>query len=406
MPAGTTEAGQGEAQQGRGLLLLLSVATFLIFFQAYMVAPLIPRLARIFAVSPEFISLVVPAYLLPYGAAVLFYGPLSDRLGRKPLILTSLGAFILLTGLTGLASSAPALIAMRFVTGLVASGVVPIALAMIGDLFAYEHRGRALGWLFGAMAGGMAFGSSAGAILEPFLGWSGLFFGVALLSGVVFIALARRLAAFPQAGRISAVPAPGWRTVVAALRRLLASARSRRTYAYVLFNAIFHSGVYTWLGYYFAEKHHLGELGIGLALLGYGVPGLLLGPVIGRLADRAGRRLLIPLGVAIGGASAIALALDVPLLLASVFVTTLSLGYDMTQPLLAGIVTDLGAPRGLAMGFNVFTLFIGFGVGSVVFSSLLPFGLSTALLVFGGVTVLAALLAVPFFRAESAPGSR
>ena len=90
MEASTTgaEPGQGVPQQGRGLLLLLSVATFLIFFQAYMVAPLIPRLAQVFAVSPEFISLVVPAYLLPYGAAVLFYGPLSDRLGRKPVILT------------------------------------------------------------------------------------------------------------------------------------------------------------------------------------------------------------------------------------------------------------------------------------------------------------------------------
>ncbi|WP_133626725.1 MFS transporter [Fonticella tunisiensis] len=71
------------------LLWLLSGATFLIFFQAYMVAPLIPKLANVFGLSAESIGLIVPAYLIPYGIATLLYGPLSDRLGRQPIIFTS-----------------------------------------------------------------------------------------------------------------------------------------------------------------------------------------------------------------------------------------------------------------------------------------------------------------------------
>lgn len=365
-----------------------------------MVAPLIPRLARVFAVSPERIGLIVPAYLVAYGAAVLLYGPLSDRLGRRPVILASLGGFVLLTALTGAASSAAALVGMRFFTGLVASGVIPIAVALVGDVFAYNDRGRALGWLFGAMAGGMAFGSSVGAMLEPFLTWRGLFFGVAVASGAIVVAL-MRFADFPGQAA-PAAPAAGWKDTVPALRRLLASARSRRTYAYVFFNAVFQSGVYTWLGYYFAQRYRLGEFGIGLALLGYGVPGLVLGPTIGRLADRSGRRLLIPMGLAIGGASAIVLGFGGGLLIAAVVVATLSLGYDMTQPLLAGIVTDLGAPQGLAVGFMAFTLFIGFGVGSVVFSGALSLGLEKALWLFGAAIIAAALVAIPLFRAEDA----
>ena len=47
------------------LLRILAGATFLIFFQAYMVAPLIPRLAAIFSVSEERIGLIVPAYMIP-----------------------------------------------------------------------------------------------------------------------------------------------------------------------------------------------------------------------------------------------------------------------------------------------------------------------------------------------------
>lgn len=111
---------------------------------------------------------------------------------------------------------------------------------------------------------------------------------------------------------------------------------------------------------------------------------------------------MLPAGLAIGGASAAALALDLPVLGAALFVTTLSLGYDMTQPLLAGIVTDLGPNKGQAMGLNVFTLFTGFGVGSLVFAAAMGFGLRAALVMFGAGALLAAAAAVPLFRSETA----
>ncbi len=146
-------------------------------------------------------------------------------------------------------------------------------------------------------------------------------------------------------------------------------------YAYVLLNAVFHSGVFTWLGLYFARRYGLGEVGIGLALLGYGVPGFLLGPPIGRLADRWGRRWLVPAGLGIAALAAGVLICDVSLVTAAFAVTLLSLGYDMTQPLLAGIVTALGGQRGgQAMGLNVFMLFTGFGLGSLLFGAALPLG--------------------------------
>jgi predicted MFS family arabinose efflux permease len=79
----------------------------------------------------------------------------------------------------------------------------------------------------------------------------------------------------------------------------------------------------------------------------------------------------------------------------------LSLGYDMTQPMFAGIVTSLSEQRpGQAMGVNVFALFVGFGVGSLAFAALLPLGLSRALTVFAGVEMVLALAAIPFFWEE------
>lgn len=396
MTVPATDTGQRER-----LLRLLAAATFLIFFQAFMVAPLLPRLATVFGVAVGTMGLIVPAYLIPYGLATLAYGPLSDRFGRGRVIFASLLAFILLTGLTAAARAPSSLLLIRLLTGLGASGVVPIALALLGDLYPYHARGRPLGWLFGAMAGGMAFGSATGVMLEPFITWRGLFLGIAVLGAALFALL------LPHRSLLQGSPTRARASLGAVLTgywQLLGSGRARRTYGYVLLNSVFHSGVYTWLGLYFAQRYGLDEVGIGLALLGYGVPGFLLGPVIGRAADRWGRRRLVPLGLAIGGVSAAALALasPPPLLVAKVLVVTLSLGYDMTQPLFAGIVTDLSPNKGQAMGLNVFTLFTGFGLGSLIFGGLLGLGLSATLALFGLVELLLAAAAIPLFRAESA----
>lgn len=419
--AGTASMSDGSSAAPGRLIWLLAAVTFLVFFQAFMVAPLIPRLAFVFGSGTGTVSLAVPAFLIPYGVMTLVWGPLADRVGRGrrmpmsttsplarvdavragPVILASLGAFVVLTAGTAAVSTAAMFVVARMVTAVGASGVVPIALAMIGDQVDYAARGRALGTFFGAMAGGIAFGSSAGALVEPVIGWRGLFLGVSALTAVGLAALVHQYRLLGRR-RPGSAARPG--IVAGNYVRLLEDGRARRTYGYVLLNAVLHSGIYTWLGLYLGGRYGLGEVGIGLALLGYGIPGFLLGPVIGRLADHHGRARLIPAGVAVAAVSALVLAPHLPLAVPVVTVAVLSLGYDLTQPLLAGIVTSLPGPRGRAMGLNVFTLFVGFGLGNLAFQGLLHLGFLTALAVFGAAGLAAAAVAVPLFATETAGG--
>jgi predicted MFS family arabinose efflux permease len=364
-----------------------------------MVAPLIPHLSVAFGVSEQLIGLIVPTYMIPYGLSTLFYGLLSDRLGRRHIIYLSLSAFTVLTLLTATAHSAQQMLVWRFLTGLGASGIVPLALASVGNMFPPERRGRPLGWLFGAMAGGMAFGSSFGVMLRPYIGWRMLFVGVAVAVMPTFFALPKFKSLLDQGSKSTISVAE----TLEGYRGLLNNARGLRTYATVLVNSLFHSGVYTWLGVYFVRRYHLREIGIGIALLGYGVPGFLFGPVIGRWADRWGRRWMIPLGLVIASLSVATLILNIPLVEAAVAVALLSLGYDMTQPLLAGIVTQLGSKRpGQAMGLNVFILFTGFGVGSILFGAVAARGFDAALLTFSAVQTTWALATLFLFRRETA----
>lgn len=380
------------------LLRLLATATFVIFFQAYMIAPIIPQLGIYFGTSNEIAGSVVSAYLIPYGIATLIYGVIADRVGIRLVMLFSLSLFIMLSLLTLTAQSIEAMIIWRSLTGLGASGVVPMALVLVGIQFPYEMRGRPLGWLFGAMAGGMAFGSSIGAFLEPFVGWRGLFLIVGASGAVVLVLLLR-------SGRSLVMTKPvastSLGTLLAAYRMLLVTSRGARTYGYVFVNSVFHSGVFTWLGVYFEQRYHLGAVGVGLALLGYGVPGFLFGPFIGRMADRYGRGRILPIGLLISAFAAYGLTWDLPLVITAFAVMFLSLGYDMTQPLLGGIVTTLGGQRpGQAMGLNVFMLFVGFGIGSLLFGRLLTLGFGQALTLFAIVEGCLTLASLKLFHSE------
>jgi len=271
-------------RQRERLLKMLVAATFIIFFQAYMVAPIIPTLSKVFGTSVETVRLIVPAYLIPYGIATLAYGLLADRLGIHRVMFASLAA-------------------LRGAHDDDRDGAIRRTARAVADADRDRRKRR----------------RSA---------------GIGARGSAVFLRTA-------------------------------------------------------------------GPTGVGVALLGCGLPGFLFGPLIGRAADRWGRARLIPMGLTLSAVASSVLMLGFPIVLAPAVAMLLSLGYDMTQPLFAGIVTSLGGQRaGQAMGLNVFTLIVGFGLGSLIFGALLRFGFGTALGLFTLVELSAALLSFALFRSE------
>ncbi|MDV2992995.1 MAG: Multidrug resistance protein MdtL [Chroococcidiopsis sp. SAG 2025] len=386
-------------KQHNRLFALLSLAAGLIFLQGYTIAPLIPRLAEVFNVPVQEIGIIVPAYMLAYALMALFYGVLSDRFGRWSVIRISLIIFVICTALTATAQTASQMVIWRLLTGLGASGVIPLTFALIGDLFPFDQRGSKLGLVFAAMEGGMAAGSAGGAILEPFVGWRSLFIGTAVFAALVLWRLHRYGALFDTA-KVEKLPTI--RQVFRGYSQILSSFRGKRTYAYVLWNGIYHSGVYTWLGLYLSQRYNMDALSIGLTILGYGIPGLLLSSLIGRAVDRWGRRWLIPAGLIMAALAGIAMIFEIPPIGTTIAVLVLSLGYDLTQPLFVGIVTDLGDSNSLGqtMGLKVFVLFTGFGIGSLIFGELLRFGFGVSLAVFGGIQLISGAIAIKLFWQE------
>lgn len=385
------------------LLALLAAAVFLIFFNGYMVAPLLIELAREFAVSVEKMGYVLPAYLLIYGFSTLFYGPLSDRIGRVKILIVLIFLFAVVTFLTAFAPSYESLLALRALAGLCAGGILPVVLALIGDLYPYEQLGVPMGWIFGSVAGGIAFGAAFGTWLNHYIGWRREFMILAVAIGMISLLVWKIRKSLPATKTESKPLMDVFHGYVS----ILSKARSQKTYLVIFLNGVFHSGVFSWLGFYLTKRYGLGDAQIGQALLGYGIPGMLLGPFIGRLADRFGRRFIIPIGLWVAALCALILAPVISLWVAIAAITVLSAGYDMTQPLLAGIVTSLDPKRrGQAIGLNAFMLFTGFGFGSLIFQFCMQMGLGAALVSFTIFQALLGIFALRAFRDERVKAKR
>ena len=141
---------------------------------------------------------VVTAYLLTSTVMVPIYGKLSDSYGRKPMLVIGVTLFLAGSALSGLSQSMAQLIAFRGLQGLGAGALFPISLAIIGDLFSPQERGRYQG-LFGAVFGlSFIVGPFLGGFLTDNVNWRWVFY-VNLPVGAVALAVIATV--LPNLGR-------------------------------------------------------------------------------------------------------------------------------------------------------------------------------------------------------------
>ena len=132
-------------------LALLSAITALAFCGLHMVVPALPLLVALFTDTPAHVQLVVSLYLAGIAAGQLVYGPVSDRLGRRPVLLAGLATFLVGTVMCGAAWSLPALIAGRVLQALGTCAGVVLSRAMIRDVYEREAAARGLALVMMAM---------------------------------------------------------------------------------------------------------------------------------------------------------------------------------------------------------------------------------------------------------------
>ena len=173
----------------------LLLAGFATFAALYDVQPLLPALARQFAVAPATASLALSASTLTLAVALFVAGSLSETFGRRVPIVASLVASSAISFLCAAAPNFASLLALRLLEGIAISGVPAIAMAYISEEVAPE----ALGFSMGLYVAGTALGGMSGRFIVGFVadaaGWRAALVAIGALGVACTVAVALLLPA-------------------------------------------------------------------------------------------------------------------------------------------------------------------------------------------------------------------
>ncbi len=304
----------------------------------------------IFGTGQAAVQLTFSGYVLTYGSLQLIYGPLSDRIGRKKVLL--FGLVVSFTGsvLAALAPSLPLLVAARVLQGAGAASGMVVGRAMVQDLFDGPERTRVMAYVGMAMGLCPPLATIIGGQLHVRLGWQANFVVMAVLAAGLFVAAWRGL---PDHQKVTTVQ-PHWlRAMLSAYATL---AREPSFGLHVLLLAMTTATFYAFLG---GAPIVLGSYGVKPDGVGFYIMAIPGSYIVGnylttRLARRISERRIMNLGqgLTVGGVALMLLlalaGLNTPLAFALPLVL-LGIGHGLlVPPALAGTVGLLPALAGSA----------------------------------------------------------
>jgi YNFM family putative membrane transporter len=302
---------KGSAEYRR-LTLGMLFAGFSTFSLLYSAQPLLPLFAQDFHLTAEAASLAVGLATGPLAIGILFAGALSDRIGRRPMMVAAMflaGAFSLAT------AAAPgwySLLALRFATGVALAGVPAVAMAYVSEEVDHASVGSAMGlYIAGSAIGGMG-GRLGVSLLTDIAGWRGAVAAVGL-AGLLMAEAFRRLA--PESREFT----PSAPSIGQTVRGFASLFRDRAmpllfAEAFVLMGVFV--SIYNYAGFrLMAQPYGLGHAAVGAIFLLY-LLGSWSSAWFGGLAGRIGRRrifwvpvVLLIAGVALTAAGPLALVI-------------------------------------------------------------------------------------------------
>jgi len=374
-------------------LVLITAGVTGIVTSVTMIGPLLVDISRDLGISVSQAGLLAVAAGVPQALFSPFAGLLSDRLGRRPMIVTAFVSVGVLSFAAALTPGFGALIAIRFLAGLLGSLAPSSLMASVGDLFPAERRARAMGWFnmgfsFAAIGGVPVMGALGGV-----LGWRWAFTAI----GVVMLGLAGCVWRwFPRIP-----PMASGTSVIATYRAVWGVPRLLNLLGANLMERSLFAMVAIYLPAFVMLSFHLSAAGVAPVLVLVAI-GAIAGNVLGgRLGDRfskpgifvAAQLVSAGLGVALFGAGlpfapVVALALLLTLCNSASRPAFLAYGSDLAP-------RQRGALFGLIALTNQSGLVIGSAVGAAAIGSGGHRGMALAALAQG---VLAAALALPLLR--------
>lgn len=376
----------------RRLTLVLGMAGFGSTFTMRLLDPLVPTLAGEFGRTIPQVAMMATAFSICYAAGQPFLGPIADAVGKARTILVSIAAMAVMLVACALAGNFETLFVLRMLMGVFAGGIIPIAMAAIGDRAPMSERQVALGRFLTIMIVGQTAGAAASGVIADHFGWRAVMMTAAGLAGIAATMVLVVLKPRPDAGREALSIA----NAIGRYRSLFRNPRTLILYGLVILEGALIFGIMPYVAAILSDRSGVGATEAGLAVGGAGLGGLVYGFTVRRLVAHLGpARMVLAGGLIMASAIAVFALPFLPWWTAIGCFIVQGFGFFLMHGTFQAQATELApTARGSAVALFACSLFCGHALGPVIVGALkVSFGASVALLAMAAGIALLGMIA-------------
>lgn len=334
--------------------------------------PMLVVLSDEFQVSTGDASAVVSVYAVAYGFSQLLYGPLGDRFGKLRVVSLAVLACALFSAITAMSANLSMLVVMRGFMGIAGAGIIPLALAWVGDQVPYERRQETLAKIMSATVIGMMSGLWFGGFAAENLGWRTAFVVLSALFSLAAALLWRLLYRHPLA---MASNVPGLLVSLRTTWQLLGMPRVRWVLGVTASEGALVFGSMAFMPTHLHQHYGLSVVAAGSVMMLYGIGGLLYSQMARRWLAWLGERGLVRTGAGLIVSGFLLLAWGSAAWVGMLACTLTGLGFYMLHNTLQVQATQMApAARGTAVTLFASSLFFGQSTGVLLMAQSVDMG--------------------------------
>jgi DHA1 family multidrug resistance protein-like MFS transporter len=316
----------------RKALPVLFLVMFLVMLGFGIVIPVLPLYARELGASSLTLGWLMATYSFMNLLFSPIWGNISDRMGRKPVMLIGLLGFGIAYVAFGLATELWQLFVSRILAGALSAAAMPTAMAYVADITTEETRGKGMG-MIGAAAGlGFIFGPAIGGSLSKW-GYDKPFIFAGMLAALTFIVASIVLKeSLPKEKRRS----HGKKT------SRWAAFRGSLVYLYIMSFVVSFSlaGLESTFAFYAVDKLHMTSVQLGYVFVVMGVVGAFIqGGLIGKLIKRFGEDRVIQIGLLVSAIGFILIVWATDIVTGAIFLAVFGAGNGMIRPSVSALIS-------------------------------------------------------------------